>query len=192
MATTQQDVIKKFMTSLDKTTKNGTAALDEAIQACSNSKFKNAQAVITKMITDCKKSESADYFLKNYCGINLDNEDTGAITGLDMGGVISKNAKDIVLDNGGLDTNFRSSAFNVDGLNISLRKFNDGCEPANYKYNGRTTLSFDELTTAQKYVWQGLKSWWTSGGLDLIAESYGNNYSFDENSSANIKGLHFG
>ena len=32
----QQEVIKKFMASLDKTTLSGTAALDEAIKNCSN------------------------------------------------------------------------------------------------------------------------------------------------------------
>ena len=36
MATTQQDVIKNFMASLDKTNLKGTAALNEAIKACSS------------------------------------------------------------------------------------------------------------------------------------------------------------
>ena len=65
MATTQQDVIKKFMASLDKTNLNGTDALNEAIKACSDSKYTTIQAVIDQMISDCQKTNNADNFLKN-------------------------------------------------------------------------------------------------------------------------------
>ena len=43
---TQQEVIKAFMKSLDKTTKSGTAAVDEAIKASSS--FTSTQAVINQ------------------------------------------------------------------------------------------------------------------------------------------------
>ena len=54
MAYSQQDVIKQFMASLDKTTLEGTAALDEAIKACSN--FNGIQDAIDHMVEDCKNS----------------------------------------------------------------------------------------------------------------------------------------
>ena len=39
MAMSQQEVIKKFMASLDKTTQSGTKAINEAIKAATNGKF---------------------------------------------------------------------------------------------------------------------------------------------------------
>ena len=71
-----QDVIKAFMASLNNTTLSGAAAVDEAVRACSD--FDNAQAVIAQMVAD-RSSTTADDFLLSYCGINLYNEDTGAI-----------------------------------------------------------------------------------------------------------------
>ena len=85
---TQQEVMKKFMASLDKTSKKGEKALDEAIKTCSPfNSFKELKAAI---IRDCKNAKSADDFLKTYCGIDYDTEDNGAITGSDSGGSTSK------------------------------------------------------------------------------------------------------
>ncbi|MBR1730032.1 MAG: hypothetical protein IJ728_10975, partial [Selenomonadaceae bacterium] len=156
----QQEVIKKFMASLDKTTKKGTAALDEAIKACSN--FNTIQEVINKMINDCENASSADDFLKNYCGINLDssNKDTGAITGSDAGGSKVKTAVSIVPESGSIK-NFTSDSFKVNGLTLKL------------------DTSYSNLTEDQKFIWQGLYTWWAKSALDLILESYG--YSFNDN-----------
>ena len=128
MATTAQDVIKKFMASLDKTTKSGTAALDEAIKACSNSKFTTIQSVIDKMVSDCKTTNNATNFLKNYCGIDLTNADTGAITGLDAGGSTAKTAESIVPESGNL-INFTGNSFTTNGITFKLAKFDSYYTP---------------------------------------------------------------
>lgn len=169
---TQLEVIKAFMASLDKTTLTGEAALDEAIKACSP--FKSFKELRTAMISDCKKAKSGDDFLKTYCGINLDNDDTGAITGSDAGGSTTKTVESIVPESGSLK-NFTGSSFKVNGLTIKLG-------------NGRT---FSDLNDSEKFIWQGLYTWWAKGALDLIAESYGDNFSFGDNSSATIKELEF-
>ncbi len=169
---TQQEVIKKFMKSLDTTTKSGTAALDEAIKACST--FKNMQDAVDKMVADCKAAKSADDFLKTYCGIILDNDDTGAITGSDAGGSTVKTKESIVPESGSLK-NFTGDSFTVDGLTIKLGK----------------DRTFSDLSDSEKYIWQGLYTWWAKGALDLIAESYGTNFSFSSKSSATIKELEF-
>ena len=82
---TQQEVIKAFMASLDTTNSSGTTALNAAISAATakatGKKFTTVQQVIDSMKTDIAAAESADKFLKDYCGIDLDNDDTGAITG---------------------------------------------------------------------------------------------------------------
>ena len=71
------DTIQKFMAALDNTTLKGTAALNEAVKACSN--FNTAQEAINQMISDLNASDS-DTFLQDYCGIILGNSDTGAFT----------------------------------------------------------------------------------------------------------------
>ena len=179
---TQLEVIKKFMASLDETTLAGTAALDEAIKACSS--FKSFKELRNAMISDCKKAKSADDFLKTYCGINLDNDDTGAITGSDAGGSTTKTNESIVPESGKLK-NFKKNSFTVNGLTIQLSNFdNDG------NYLG--DLNFNDLNDTQKYIWQALYTWWAKGALNLIAESYGDNFSFSEKSSATVKKISFG
>ena len=165
---TQQEVIKKFMASLDKTNLKGTAALDEAIRACSN--FNSLQEAFNKMVSDCSNASSADDFLKNYCGIILDNEDTGAITGSDAGGSKVKTAESIVPESGSLDTSFNLTSFTVNGLTV--------------------TLDDPNISSDQNFIWQAFYTWWTKNFLNLIAESYGNNFGFDDNSSATVKELH--
>lgn len=108
---TQLEVIKAFMAALDTTTLKGTAALDEAIQACSN--FSGIQAVITKMKSDIAATNNAEKFLKDYCGIDLSNTDTGAITGADAGGSKVKTAASIVPESGSLDTSFKENYFTL-------------------------------------------------------------------------------
>ena len=76
----QQEVIKSFMKSLDETTKSGTAALNEAVAALTNNAVTSIQTIINQMVADCKETANATKFLSDYCGINLSNTDTGAIT----------------------------------------------------------------------------------------------------------------
>ena len=164
---TQQEVIKKFMAALDTTDKKGEAALDEAIKNCST--FNSFKELKTALIRDCKAA-GADNFLKTYCGIDYSTDDTGAITGSDAGGSKSKTETDVVPENGNLDMSFTGDSFVVDGLTVELG-------------DGKT---FDDLNTTEKFIWQGLKTWWVKGALDLIAESYGDNFSFTSNSSATV------
>ncbi|SFH97752.1 flagellin [Selenomonas ruminantium] len=164
---TQQDVIKAFMRSLDDSTLSGADALDEAIRNCSNGKFSDMQNLIDCFIRDVGKyggSYSYDVqttnFLKNYCGIILDNTDTGAISGSDAGGTTTKTAQSIVPETG--------SAANV----------------AHFPSGGRTTingLTFiwpdrNTLTADEQAITDRIYTWWAKGALNLIQESYGLNF----------------
>ncbi len=164
---TQQDVIKAFMRSLDNSTLSGANALDEAIRNCSNGKFSDMQNLIDCFIRDVGKyggSYSYDVqttnFLKNYCGIILDNTDTGAISGSDAGGTTTKTAQSIVPETG--------SAANV----------------AHFPSGGRTTingLTFiwpdrNTLTADEQAITDRIYTWWAKGALNLIQESYGLNF----------------
>ena len=162
---TQQQVIKNFMASLDTTTLSGTAEVDEAIRACSN--FGSLQEVINQMVSDCRTVKNANKFLLNYCGIILNNDDTGAISGWDAGGSAVKNSENIVPETGNL-INFTGNTFTIKGLTLTLDN----------------NKNFSDLTESQQFIWQALYTWWVKGALNLIAASYGNNFGFDSNSSA--------
>ncbi|MBR0060506.1 MAG: hypothetical protein IJP68_03400, partial [Selenomonadaceae bacterium] len=145
------------MKSLDTTSKSGKAALDAAVKACSS--FGNLKSVVTQLISDCKSATSTETFLKEKCGIILDNADTGAITGKDAGGSKTKTAESIVPESG--KASYPSgTSFTKRGLKVIVPKKNT-------------------LTTAQQIVIQGLYSWWIDSALNLIEQSYG--YSFTDN-----------
>ena len=182
---TPQEIIRRFMYSLDITTYSGAAALNEAIKYATGGYFTNIQAAINQMIIDRQDAGSANNFLKNYCGIDLDNNDTGAITGYDAGGsTYQKNSSGIVPESGNVNS-FTNNTFSTGGLTIRLARFDSNKNPTPISY---TSLS----NNTQKYIWQALKTWWASGALDLISNSYGNNYGFNSNSSATVKEIYFG
>ena len=116
---TQQEVIKKFMASLDThtfklsdvsgdqaiTKEFTTKILDAAINYATSGTgrhFNTIAEAITAMKADISSTNNADIFLKEFCGINLDNTDTGAITGSDAGGSTTKIAKSVVPEEGSL------------------------------------------------------------------------------------------
>lgn len=184
-----QEVIKKFMGSLDQTNNSDiVASLNEAVRVASGGYFTTFQQAIDKMVSDCGEIGNANEFLLNKCGINLYNEDTGAITGSDAGGSITKTAESIVPEQGSLEDNYLNNPFDtliVNGLTISLSKFDS---------NGNGYgIPYSELNSdAEKFIWHAMNQWWAGGALNLIAESYGDNFSFNDNSSATVKKLSFG
>ncbi len=190
MAMSPLEVIKKFMASLDTTTKSGEKALDEAIAACSN--FKSAKEVIAQMLEDQKKSKSADDFLKNYCGIDLDNNDTGAITGKDAGGSTKEKTAESIVPEGTVDKTFKKNQFEINGLTVKLGAREKETNSNNYKtksngsYLDPYEINFDDLNEKQQYIWQQLHSNWIREALKLITDSYGENMSFDKKKSSAV------
>lgn len=170
----QIDAIQKFVSSLDTTTLSGVKAVDSAIKTVTNSRFATYAALVNQMVSDLKfcidtntDGDAPEFFLKNYCGIDLDNSDTGAITGSDAGGYNSKTAKTVISEFGALDTNFTSNTFTTNGVTFQVGTF-----------TGKhfTPLNFSSLTNIQKSVWQSLKTWWAGNSLDLITQSYNLNF----------------
>lgn len=159
---TQQEVIKNFMATLDNSTLKGSEAIDAAIRASSS--FQSTQAVIDKMISDCNNANSGDEFLKTYCGIDLSNSDTGAITGSDAGGSKSKTAESIVPESGDLDTSFSRDEFTVRGLTFKIGD----------------NKTFKDLTEDQKYIIRGMKTWWAESAIKLIEDSYNLRFTDDD------------
>ena len=182
---TAQQVIKNFMGALDTTSYSGIAALNQAVSVASNGYFTNAQAAINQMVSDCQNNDS-NTFLQDYCGIILNNSDTGAITGSDAGGSATKTATSIVPESGSLNS-FTGSSFTTNGLTVQLASYAGGniFNPANLSYSSLTD-------NTQKYIWQAFQTWWVDGALELISESYGDNFGFSSDSSATVKKMYFG
>ena len=166
---TQLEVIQNFMKSLDNSKVSGEEALDNAVKKASSyiksfqTEKKNSLNIKDAFINDLKSTKDVEYFLRVYCGIDFSTEDSGAITGFDAGGKQIKNDADSVPEIGGLNTYFKNSSFSVNGLNVEL---------ADDKL-------FGNLTDSEKFIWQGLYTWWMENALNLIADSYGENFSFD-------------
>ena len=154
---TQQEVIRNFMAVLDVTNRKGYAALDEAVQKATP--FASWQAVVDAMYADSKKY-GADAFLKQRCGIILDNDDTGAITGSDAGGN-TKTAESIVPE-------------------LAAELKTPDAPSTTYSEYGVTVKWPDlaTLTEKQRLIVSGLYTWWIPESLQLIKDSYG--LSFDE------------
>ncbi len=163
---TQQDIIKQFMHSLDETTLRGTAALDEAVRACSS--YQGMQDLINHFVSDAEQAGDWRAFLREDCGIILDNADTGAITGSDAGGTAAKTAESIVPETWqdtwmpAFDHSKKEAAVTIDGLKFVVAK----------DYN--TYMNFTE---EQQIIICGLCTWWLKGGIDLIRASYGMDFS---------------
>ena len=179
MEVTQQNIIKNFMKSLDnyptlaKTRKEAVAALGSAANFASNSVFPTWDALIESFIGDvraCGGSTSdiinqgwgvvpdsgLDNFLKNYCGIDLHNEDTGAIIGADAGGPEVKTPVSIIPENGTI-SDLQSPALNqaavFNGLEIHWPEKIDNVK--------------------EQYIVNSLNTWWIEEGLNLIEDSFG-------------------
>ena len=161
---TQQEIIKKFMYALDTTTSLSTSAVNQAIDYATNGTFKTMAEAAEKMLEEQAKAKNSDDFLENYCGIIIDNEDTGAISGSDAGGSQVKTAQSIVPEKNSA-TVFDEDEFTVSGLTVKLEK------------------TYNDLSDYEKYVWNNLHEHWIKSSLDLIAETYGDNFSFNSNST---------
>ena len=179
MEVTQQNIIKNFMKSLDnyptlaKTRKEAVAALGSAANFASNSVFPTWDALIESFIGDvraCGGSTSdiinqgwgvvpdsgLDNFLKNYCGIDLHNEDTGAIIGADAGGPEVKTPVSIIPENGTI-SDLQSPALNQAAV-----------------FNGLEIHWPEKIDNAkEQYIVNSLNTWWIEEGLNLIEDSFG-------------------
>lgn len=145
----EKTVIQKLMKSLDNTGKTGVSALDEAIRSATP--YKSTQEAINFFLADAKNVDS-DRFLADYCGIVLDDADTGAISGWDAGGLAVKTSESIVPESGSFQS-FYGTKFTKRGLTI--------------------TVPSGSRTSGQQTVINGLYTWWVEEALKLIEDSFG-------------------
>ncbi len=180
----QQSVIEQVMKSLDNATTTAAAvAVNTAVNKASGGAFGTYFALIMHFIYDVKnyggteKSEygegwdwkldessnkykqipmpGTDKFLKDFCGIDLTNDDTGSMSGYDVGGTKVKTAESI-----------------MPGKELLA--------DAEYPTSGTTTINGltihwpdkNSLSSSQQLVVAGLYSYLAKAALDLVKESY--------------------
>ena len=158
----QQSIIQNFMHSLDESTmimESVETALNQAVDYASDGIYKTWSSLTDGLINDIKNygattAKQAKAFLEAFCGINIDNKDTGSITGADAGGAKVKTAESIVPEQGSIsDLRYPSSeTTTINGLTFFWPQVED---------------------EAQIAVIKGINTWWAKEGLNLIEESFG-------------------
>lgn len=168
----QQNIIQKFMRTLNYTVNsNTTQLLDTAVVSCQGN-YTTIQQVINDCVEKCSSSSSYDEFLKKYCGIDLDNEDTGALVGFDASGYAVESAESIIPE-GDI-----SEWAMPDTTTVKY-----GTLEVNYP-------SFTGLTTEQQFIIGALHTWWIPRALHLIAMSFG--YEFNNiDATPKVLGVEF-
>ena len=148
--TTQLAVMQNFVQALaNNVSSNTTSMLNAAVRSATN--FSSISDALNQFLSDCQNAESADIFLRDYCGIDLDNADVGAITGWDAGGRSILTAESVIPESGSAST------------------------PSGYSFssNGLTMTYSSGLTSTQQIIVNDLYTWWLGESLDLINASYG-------------------
>ena len=183
-AFTQQSIIKTLMKSLDDSRVGGKEALDVAIRDASHGRFKSTEDLIRWFNYDCEtySASGSDYtarerkkaFLQEYCGINLSNEDTGAITGFDAeGSTEQKTAHSIVPDTNDGNLNGHTIAglsFDYPGYSRDIAKYRAYQD----EFGNRPYAQYtDQMIEKMQYIVGGIHFHWARNALELIEKSYG-------------------
>ncbi len=173
---TQQDVVKNFMSILDKNLScNAMTMLNKAVRGVTNNKCTTIDKSVQDMVNQCATYKgNGNAFLKEKCGIFLNNEDTGAISGADAGGVL-KTAKSVIKESGSklrLGSEYDSYRVWYDNKDSNLI--------VNYTDVGT-------VTNDKQHIMDCAYTWWMPNIVKLIDESYG--YSFAD-SNATLKKIY--
>ena len=161
MAADEQGVILDFMSYLDNANLSAKDALDGAINYATGGLFQNKADLESRFLGDMA---GGDYF--GMCGINLDNKDTGAITGLDAGGEKEKTAESVVPEEGLPYGGAPSGTSTINGLTVTWP----------------STINTD----TKKAITSALNNQWLKNCMDLIDESYQMNFL---DSSATVRNM---
>lgn len=193
----QRQVMHDFMQTLDKSTaKNWLNALDEATNKASEGKFQTLAIAVNSFINDYNKNirdsdgnitdDSAREFLLKCCGIDLSNEDVGAIIGKDAReslieltaeSIIPENVENIIY----LDKLWNESPVSLSKINELDDVIAFRTPMSTLKFNKRgvdvVVANYEILDKKDKIIINGLYNWWIDGALDLIEKSYGLKFS---------------
>ena len=183
---TQQEIIKKLMNALDKSSNpfNGGVfhggAIDNAFKEASkdsNTKFDSMKDVIDSFTQDLLSAKDSETFLREYCGIDLDNMDDGAITGIEAGGTRVKNFDNIIHQDSSTFTDTTKLSTTSDGTLVFHKRGLKICVPSFTEIIAKAKAGD---TQAQKKieVVNGLYSCWIEEALIVNEETFGDAFTF--------------
>ena len=146
---TPQEILKRYMRVLDE---QGGTALDAAVAAASKGKYNTNDELLSAIQSDFSAAGSATAFLKDYCGIDLDNLDTGSLLGYDASKTVVKTAKSVIPEGG--STRFwyypDSDRTSINGLEVVWPGYSKGVMPFSLqvgtKANQNIKIAFGDLT----------------------------------------------
>ncbi len=181
---TVKDVANKELTIVDAdgetrsyvfTQENNT--LDKALISTSDQELSAEAAMLASdgknFINDCATNDS-DTFLQECCGIILDNNDTGAITGFDAGNPVVKTAESIVPEYGSLkkldDLFLNPSAASADVFNdvsfLFQRRVSFTKRGLSIVIDLNEDLVHDVTADLKRAIINGLYTWWIDSALN--------------------------
>ncbi len=152
---------------------NGDAetALNAAVRASSS--FSSTADMLQSMLIERHFMEmhgfSTEFFLDYSCGINLNNDDTGAISGADAGGTTIKTATSVVDETGLTNASPASSTSTItsNGGNVTVVWNNTSNTLSPYgRYHSTAAANRTEVVAA-------LNGSWLTAGLNTIYEAFG-------------------
>ena len=167
---TELKVIQNFMKVLTgskgDSSKHATKSLDDAVYYASNGRFTSLQDAIDTFADGVAYANQLSLnqkkrWLAENCGIIMDNEDTGALTGQDAGGTL-KTSKSVVNENGNSYYGSYPSSSTVIG----------GVE---FEWPDASSLS-----SRQQQIICRLKDNWLPAAVKLVKETYDVNFSSDK------------
>lgn len=151
----EQQVMKNFTKALSGSVLTGMDKVNEAIKV--STKFNSLQEVIDNMVSDCAKAGGdAEKFLKDYCGIENENNGTyDSRYGFDLDG---KTYNELFPQNGNAKYPYEPN-FDFNGLTVTVPTTDPLSEDA-------------PLTDKEKLVIEGAYSWWLEDAVKLVEDTY--------------------
>lgn len=168
----QVAVIKALVKSLVEsgaTSSTGDAALTPFLRTL---KIDNYSTLVDKFYS-AKSGYSTQDFLEQVCGVRRNNTDTGAITGSDAGGSVTKTTESIIPESSTAKelSSAEYNSFTKNGLTVNITYDEPSSVGSTYNYE------VDNYIAQQKLVVKKLYNWWIPEALDLINQSLGINFS---------------
>ena len=198
---TQLDIIKLFVKFLDSL---GGKSVDLAIESASNKKYISQADVVNELVDKISLSSiindsKAELFLKNNCNIDLNNLDTGSITGYDASGLKIKSKLNLLPGVVPVKKWFNPSKSKIQKItyldntnksSISREVFYSVIEGLTVfwdAYEDVTTDNYKVDLKSKAFIIKGLNSTWIKYSLQLIEESLG--VSFNEIDEDSLRGV---
>jgi len=155
----------------EKKYKSDVDAINNAVRIASNGRFSSLQNLVASFENDVSlyayghSKDQQKQWLAKYCGIIMDNDDTGAISGKDAGGSVVKTTHSVV-DEGG-KTEVPGYTYDISQIgNIHFRWYTSVNKNEGAKVDGQN------ITSNEQHIVNHLQNHWMPAAVDLVTKTY--------------------